>query len=296
MDARSRALENMFNVDLLALVWILVAIVVVSGLAWHFYQGLSQEENPRSGRPPSPVMSRQARWLGMVLEAWWFTDLIWHARSVVVTPPFYHLLLRAGHGPLYHWAQSLWRSNPILWDFSTLVVDAGIVLGLAFSYRRHPRWILAAACAWGAVRWYLAAFAAPWGHHFPIGPGGFLLAALAAYGALLPNHYRIALAAACAVLAVDAGMTAAGPHSAIHVGIGVGLLGLAFGALRGWTASSFRLLAFFLALDLLVQHVGSNFGRLGLNDLWGPMVLLLAIGIHLDGSQPMASHHGQEVH
>ncbi|NMP22333.1 hypothetical protein [Sulfobacillus harzensis] len=282
MDPKSRLLENMFNVDLFALVWIAVAIVVITALAWNFYQGLAVEDASPSSAP-APAMPLQTRWLGLIVATWWASDLVWHSRAVVVTPSFYRPLIRADlMVPWLHWAAMLWEQNPILWDFAALMADAGLVLGLAFSYRRHPRWLLWAAALWGTARWLLTASSAPWGAAHPFGPGGYLLAGASAYLMLAPSRYRAVLSLAAVLLAIDAGITSYGLHNTAHLGLGIGLMGVAYGAWRHWTALSFRILALFVSIDLLTQHVGTAALMGGMNQLWVPLLFFMALGLHLD--------------
>lgn len=279
MDPQSRLMENMFKVDLFALIWIMVAIVVVTALAWHFYRGLDADDGPPAKISSTGPMPLKARWLSLVITAWWASDLIWHARAVVVTRAFYRPLLAPDlASPALKWAAELWQANPVLWDFATLIGDAALVLGLSFTFRHHPRWILWGATAWGFVRWILTAAVAPWGNAHPIGPGGFFLIAASAYLVMAPSHYRAIFGGAALLLAVDAGLTAHGPT---HLGLGVGLIGLAYGVWRQWTATSFRILALFVTLDLLLQHVGIRALQGGLNQLWVPLMLLMAFGLHL---------------
>lgn len=282
MDPQSRLMENMFKVDLFALIWIMVAIVVVTALAWHFYRGLAADDGPPAQVAQAPPMPLQARWLSLVITAWWASDLIWHARAVVVTRAFYRPLLAPDlASPGMRWAAQLWQANPVLWDFATLMADAGLVVGLAFTFRHHPRWILWTAAAWGLVRWVLTAGVSPWGHAHPMGPGGFLLVAACAYLALAPAHYRAIFGSMTLLLAVDAGLTAHGLQDATHLGLGVGLIGLAYGVWRQWTPHSFRILVLFVSIDLVLQHIGTHVLTGGLNQLWVPLLLLMAFGLHL---------------
>ncbi len=283
MDPMSRSLENMFNVDLFALVWIAVAIVVITTLAWYFYQGLHVEDGPDSKSLPAPArpkMAMQTRWLAAFVASWWLADTLWHARAIVVTPGFWGPLV-SDAAPL-HWAAQLWQSNPILWDFGVLIGDGALVLALAFTWRHLPRWLWLAAAAWGVARWVLAAGQAPWRATAPIGPGGYLIAATAAYCALFPQHYRTLVGLIAASLAADGFVTAHGMAHPVHIGIAVGLTGLALAAARRWTPVTFRVLALLITVDLLLQHVGTDFARTGMNHLWAPALFCLAAGLHLD--------------
>lgn len=285
MNPKAHLLENMFKVDLLDLGWIAVAIVVVTALAWQFYRGIEGSEGSNSSALPKS-MSAQARWLSLVSAAWWTADLIWHARAVVVTPQFDRPLLTVDRVSPFHWAAQLWTQNPIGADFTLLVVDVALVLGFAFSFKGHPRWLLVTATVWGTLRWMAVAMSAPWDGRYPMGPGGFLLAAAATYLIMKPHHYRAILASCSTWLAVDALWTRGPGVLSIHVGIAVGLVGLAFGIMRGWPSRSLRLLAFFVAVDILSQHIGTQVLHLGMNQLWSPLLFLLAAGLHFSPRAP----------
>lgn len=279
MGTQSALLENMFKVDLLSLVWIAVAVVVVGGLAVNFYHALNEHE-PHPPKPPP--MSRQTRWLGLVVATWWLADLLWHIRARVVTPPFWHHELWGSNLPWLWFAHQWWQANPVLWDFTILVGDGVMAAGLYFTVKRHPPWLFWLAMAWGLARWLLQGASVDF--HVtvnPIGPNVYLLSASAAYLALDPRAYRFLLSGLAFWLALDSLISQASP---VHWVLAIGLGGLGYATLKGWSLANSGILAGALTIDILLRGIGTHFLSAGLSALWAPALFLLVIGYHLPGS------------
>ena len=289
----ARLLMNMFNVDLFALVWIAVAMVILGLLVSHFYHGLQGVPSPQRRRVFGPDSGRQTRWLTATLITWWGLDALWHSRAFVVTPQFWRPeVSQALHQglPWLEWTTNLWRANPILWDFSALAVDSTIAFILIMTWRRPPAWAMWAALGWAASRWTLTGFEASWGQANLIGPGGYFMAAAIAYLIRRPHHYRAVLITLTLWLALDAALTIDLRHLLVPLVLMGGFLVLGYGTLRDWKADSLRGLGLALTLSLVLFSVGRQALYLGMNLLWAPLLLAVVVGWHWTIKSPLTNH------
>jgi hypothetical protein len=272
-------IETTFKVDLLALVWITVAVVVVAVLAAQFYRAL--EGIPGPLRPRS-VSSPQSLWLTGLLGSFWSLDALWHARAFVVTPRFWRpqtrFVLQEGL-PWLKWTVHLWSRNPILWDFSVLAVDIALASLVWVNWRGAPRWVLWGGVAWGVVRWALVGASIPVAVGVAVvGPGGFLLAGLTAYLLYRPQRFTVLLPAAGTWLAVDAMLAARHGPPAAEPALALGLMVLAWGLRADWPSRALRALAVLLTIDVALLGVDSQIPHWGLNWAWAPALLVLVLG------------------
>lgn len=285
MPRAEKILESTFNVDLLALAWIFVAVTVLTILGWYFYDGLGQGRNALSTENWIPP-SRRSQGLVLFMAAWWALDLIWHSRAIVVTPHFWQALVKTTPRVpvLSALVIHLWAENPIAWDFGLLVVNALLVLIMAVTWPRIPRYLVLFAMVWGILRWVLTGLTGTVidGYALP-GPGGDLLAASAAYLLLYPRQVRVLLAILFSGMALDIMISA--PHTpglAVSLGLVIGFSALAWGIIRGWPALTLRTLLIMMTIDAVAYHLGTSAYHSGLNTLVEPALLVLGWSIHMN--------------
>ncbi|MCY0897970.1 MAG: hypothetical protein OWU33_03395 [Firmicutes bacterium] len=278
--AESSSLPAMFNVDLWAVAWIAVAILVVSSLSWHFYRGLEAPPVALASKSEPPAHAAAPYWVS-ILAAWWALDTWWHARAQVVMPSFWRAWPHTAL-PMDLLAWHLWIQNPMDWDFLIILIDGSLAIGLWLTVRRPPTWLLWVAMGWGLVRWWLAAAAVTWFHHLSIGPGGYFLAAVTALVAVRPQHARLALSLVGCWLAAIA-ITVPGPPSwAMRIAFIIGFMGLPLTHLWRWPRPWVMVWAAFISGELLVLGLGLHFWHQGPNTLWPPFLALFGVGLWIN--------------
>lgn len=296
-DPSSRTLENMFAVDLLSVMWIVVAIAVITALARYFYRGLTAEDHPvRSRRVAIPSLKPAQKMLWGACAVWWLMDAAWHFRPPVVIPPFWlpeiqeavHRAPNTLHG-LLMWSTSLWAANPIVWDFSILLFDLGWGLALLMTWKSHPRWLMGLILVWALLRWTLTGWgASAISSTGSLGIGAYVWAAAANYLVLKPYRYRIASTLLFAGTALGDWVQAPQPLHGTAIGIAAGLLGLAWGTWRNWDPLPYLFLAALVTANLVSASGGHPFTHLGMNTFVAPWIMLIAVGHWLNTRTPMA--------
>ncbi|MCY0880187.1 MAG: hypothetical protein OWU84_14775 [Firmicutes bacterium] len=280
MDTMPSALASAFRVDLWAVTWMGIAMVLVSSLSWHFYRGL---ETPRTRplTPGSPAVTASSTYWVHMLAVWWALDTLWHARTCVVFPTFWQHWPKPAL-PFWPLAWHLWTQSPVDWDFLIILIDGGLAVGLWLTVRRPPQSLLFTAAVWGFIRWWLTGGTLDWLHATPIGPGGDLWAAMLALVAnRSPRMVKMGMGGMASWLGAIALTT---PHLswAMRGALALGLWGIPLTEIWRWSRAGIMLWTAFMSAELMMLGIGVHFWNNGLNTLWPPFLGGIGMGLWVD--------------